>query len=136
MSESKGPKALVYGRVDCPDAFALRVQQEALISYAEKKCYKVVGVVVEHGSGATMNWRGLNEVSTAARQGMMDVLLVKDMSRLGRNTQDVLDYIDWLEQNGVDVICMDGDGPVKEVAEITRHILTAVATQSMTAEAQ
>ena len=101
-------RAWIYCRVAYPDAFALSAQQADLEAYAEKQGFEVVGITVEQASGLDFSRRGLAEVSNAVDAGEVDLLLVTDLSRLGRDVVKADAYLRWLEDRFVEVVCADG----------------------------
>ena len=96
-------KAWVYCRIDAPeDAHgALKGQKKELMDYAEQMGFEVVGCSEDLGNGMEFDRAGLAEVTKAAGEGKMDVLLVKKLDRLGRDTAKTLEFIRGLEQLGV-----------------------------------
>ena len=110
-------RAWIYCRVAAPDAFALKAQQEELMAFAEKNHYRVVGCTSEQGAGTTMERPGLAEITNAALQGKMDILLVLNASRLGRDIWNTLEYVGWLEKHKVEVVCLNGDFSVRGVRQ-------------------
>lgn len=96
-------KAWVYCRIDAPeDAHgALKEQKKELVDYAEQMGFEVVGCSEDLGSGMQFDRAGLAEVTKAAGEGKMDVLLIKKLDRLGRDTAKTLEFIRGLEQLGV-----------------------------------
>lgn len=96
-------KAWVYCRIDAPeDAHgALKGQKKELMDYAEQMGFEVVGCSEDLGSGMEFDPAGLAEVTKAAGEGKLDVLLVKKLDRLGRDTAKTLEFIRGLEQLGV-----------------------------------
>lgn len=96
-------KAWVYCRIDAPeDAHgALKGQKKELMDYAEQMGFEVVGCSEDLGSGMEFDRAGLAEVTKAAGEGKMDVLLVKKLDRLGRDIAKTLEFIRGLEQLGV-----------------------------------
>jgi len=96
-------KAWVYCRIDAPeDAHgALKGQKKELMDYAEQMGFEVVGCSEDLGSGIEFDRAGLAEVTKAAGEGKMDVLLVKKLDRLGRDIVKTLEFIRGLEQLGV-----------------------------------
>ncbi len=101
----------IYCRTAYPDAHALAVQQASLEAYAEKQGFVIAGITAEHASGLDFSRRGLAEVSGAVDAGDVDLLLVTDLARLGRDMEKVDSYLRWLEDRFVDVICADGTVP-------------------------
>ena len=104
----------------------LLTQQEKLTAFAEKNHYEVVGCTSEQGAGTTMERPGLAEITNAVLRGEMDILLVMNVSRLGRDIWKMPEYIVWLEKHNVEVICLDGTLPIREVR---RFLRTKQATQ-------
>lgn len=104
-------RAWIYCRVAYPDAYALAVQQANLEAYAEKQGLEVIGTTVEQASGMDFPRRGLVEVSNAVTAGAVDLLLVANLSRLGRDVASVDAYLQWLEDQFVEVVCADGTIP-------------------------
>ncbi len=118
-------RAWIYCRVAYPDAFALAAQQADLEAYAEKQGFEVVGITVEQASGLDFSRRGLAEVSNAVDAGEVDLLLLTNLSRLGRDVTSVDAYLRWLEDQFVDVICADGTIP-----QTSTEILLALMKES------
>ena len=96
----------IYCRTDSTDASVLRMQEEALNIYAQRERLDVAGTTSEQSNGLSLLRDGIAEISHAVEQKKMDVLLVSNMSRLGRNSLEVLRYIRWLNNHGVRVICL------------------------------
>lgn len=118
-------RAWIYCRVAYPDAHALAVQQANLEAYAEKQGFEIVGTTVEQASGMDLSRRGLAEVSSAIAAGRVDLLLVANLSRLGRDVASVDAYLRWLEDQFVEVICADGTIP-----QTSTEILMALMKKS------
>ena len=117
-------RAWIYCRVAHPDAHALAVQQASLEAYAEANGFEIVGTTAEQASGLDFSRRGLAEVSGAAAAGEIDLLLVADLSRLGRDLMKVDAYLRWLEDQFVEVVCADGTVP-QTAMEILHELMTA-----------
>lgn len=84
---------------------SLQNQRQILIDYAEHNGYDIIGESFDDNvSGMTFNRKGLDEMEQAVSESLIDVVLVKDLSRLGRHrTQSAL-FIDHLRENNVKVI--------------------------------
>lgn len=106
VTDTPKKRAWIYCRIDGPDAFALRMQQELLNSYAQSEQLDVVGTTSEQRNGLSLMRDGIAEISYAAEHKEMDVLLVHKLNRLGRNSFEVLPYVRWLENHGVRVVCL------------------------------
>ena len=118
-------RAWIYCRVAYPDAFALAAQQASLEAYAEKQGFEIVGITAEQASGLDFSRRGLAEVSGAVAAGEADLLLVANLSRLGRDVASVDGYLRWLEDQFVEVVCADGTTP-----QTSTEILLAMMKES------
>ena len=59
-------------------------------------------------SGAGFERKGIEEMKNDISKGVINQLVIKDLSRLGRNNAKTLLFLDYLEENGVRVITYDG----------------------------
>ena len=91
-------RAWIYCRVAYPDMDMLETQKRSHIDYAQKNHFTIVGITAEQGSGLDLSRKGLMEVFDAVNDGKLDVLLVKDLARLGRNWTEVYDDLGWLKE--------------------------------------
>jgi len=98
-------RAWIYCRIDAPEDThgALKGQKKELMDYAEQMGFVVVGESEDIGSGLDSDRTGLAEVMKAAGDGRMDVLLVKKLDRLGRDTAKLLELLRGLDQLGVEL---------------------------------
>ena len=101
----KQKKAWIYCRVahNGPDsAEALAAQRNRLESYAKEHDFEIVGVSSDIASGLTFENRpGLLEFHTEAVDGDVDILLLCDLARLGRDLDRNLQY--WYLLRDLDV---------------------------------
>jgi len=98
-------RAWIYCRIDAPEDThgALKGQKKGLIDYAEQMGFEVVGESEDIRSGLDFDRAGLAAVMKAARDGKMDVLLVKKLDRLGRDTVKLLEFLRGLDKLGVEL---------------------------------
>jgi hypothetical protein len=98
-------RAWIYCRIDAPEDThgALKGQKKELLDYAEQMGFVVVGESEDIGSGLDFDRAGLSEVVKAAGDSKMDVLLVKKLDRLGRDTAKLLEFLRGLDQLGVEL---------------------------------
>lgn len=96
-------KAWLYCRIDAPEDThgMLKNQKKELYDYAEQMGFTVIGCSEDLGTGLDRERPGLAKVEKAAEQGEMEVLLVKKMSRLGRDTTQMLEFLRGMEQLGI-----------------------------------
>ena len=79
-------RAYLYCRTAHPDKDALEAQKRNLTAYAEAQDFTITGVVSESGSGLDYSRAGLHEAMWAVAEKDVDVLLIANLSRLGRDT--------------------------------------------------
>lgn len=120
MRFARAPRAWIYCRTAEPNAFALRRQQEELTAFAKDNHYEIVGCTSKQETGTTMVRSGLAEITNAALRGEMDILLVLNASRLGRDIWNTLEYVGWLGKHNVEVICPNGELSNREVELLLR----------------
>ncbi len=120
-------KAWIYCRVahNGPDsAEVLERQRHRLENYAKEHGFEIVGVSSDIASGLTFENRpGLLEFHTEAVDGDVDILLLCDLARLGRDLDRNLQY--WYLLRDLDVsIHTSNSGEVDlSVAAMLRKIL-------------
>lgn len=83
---------------------SLNNQRQILVDYAEQHGHQIVGESFDDNiSGMTFDRKGLSELELAVDEGKIDVVLVKDLSRLGRHRTQTALFIDHLRENNVKV---------------------------------
>jgi len=105
LSYRSQKRAWIYCRIDAPEDThgVLKGQKRELMDYAEQMGFIVVGESVDIGGGLDSDRPGLAEVMKATDDGRMDVLLVKKVDRLGRDTAKLLEFLRGLDQLGVEL---------------------------------
>ena len=89
---------------------SLQNQRQILIDYAEQHGHEIVGESFDDNvSGMTFNRKGLGELEDAVDEGKVELVLVKDLSRLGRHRTQTDLFIDHLRQNNVKVYSVTED---------------------------
>ena len=80
-------------------------QQEICQAFADQHGYIIVGQSFDDNvSGMKFNRRGLDELTAAVDADMIDAVIVKDLSRLGRHRTQTALFIDYLREHQVRVI--------------------------------
>ena len=102
-----GQRAAIYARVSTSDQSCDR-QVTELTAFAERGGYEVVDVFKETGSGTKANRAERNKVIDLAQARKIDAILVSELSRWGRSTQDLLDTLNKLAGWKVSVAAMSG----------------------------
>lgn len=93
----------LYGRVASPDSHALEIQMNGLRHFAEKWELNIVGQSQDEQSGLTFDRPGIMQFLNSVRERKIDALLVKDLSRLGRDYIQVGRFLDYLDCSGIEV---------------------------------
>tara|TARA_R110002049_G_scaffold232701_3_gene405284 strand:- start:314 stop:994 length:681 start_codon:yes stop_codon:yes gene_type:complete len=102
-----GQHAAIYTRVSTSDQSCER-QLVELTAFAERGGYDVVGVFKDTASGASANRIARNLVLDLAQARHIDAILVSELSRWGRSTQDLLDTLNRLAGWKASVVAMSG----------------------------
>lgn len=128
-------KCYVYIRVSTTmqvDGYSLDAQKNRLLKFAEFEKLEVVRVYCDAGksgkniAGRPEFTRMLQDV--AAQHDGVDYILVFKLSRFGRNAADVLNSLQYIQDYGVNLICVeDGIDSSKDSGKLTITVLSAVA---------
>lgn len=119
-------RAWLYCRIDAPEDThgALKGQKKELMDYAEQMSFEVVGESGDLGSGPDCDRTGLLEVMKAAREGKLDVLLVKKLDRMGPDVTKTLELIRGLEQLDIQTYSpLEGEIRVARLMELYADML-------------
>ena len=83
---------------------SLNNQRQILVDYANHHNYKIIGESSDDNvSGMHFDRKGIEELQEVVDQGLIDTLLVKDLSRLGRHKTQTALFIDYLRHANVNV---------------------------------
>ena len=99
-------QAVIYARVSSTgDRQSTERQVLDLQDYASKNGLNIQQVYEEHISGAKKNEERavLNECLSFCKDNKTDLLLVSELSRLGRNPDEVLSSIRWAKENHLNI---------------------------------
>lgn len=101
-------RACIYCRVanDCQiEPKPIDMQKERLIEFAKSNGYEVVDIFTDvNVSGLHFQRDGIMKLREAAIKGLMDTVLIKDLSRLGRHMYETSVFIDSLKKLNVEVV--------------------------------
>ncbi|WP_298938511.1 recombinase family protein [uncultured Ruegeria sp.] len=97
----------MYARVSTTDQSCERQLRE-LAEFAERGGYDVIDVFKETASGTKSNRAERSEIMELAQARKIDAVLVTELSRWGRSTQDLLDSLNKLSGLKVSVVAMFG----------------------------
>lgn len=98
-------KVWIYCRSSLENQIAM--QKKKCKEYAKEKEWEVVGTTEDKESGLIFNREALQGILKAAKQHKMDILLMQDISRLGRELRSTTEYIEQLNKYNVEVYTID-----------------------------
>lgn len=102
-----GQRAAIYARVSTSDQSCER-QVTELTAFAERSGYNVISTFKETASGIKANRAERSKIIALAQARKIDVVLVSELSRWGRSTQDLLDTLNRMAGWKVSVVAMSG----------------------------
>ena len=102
-----GRRAAIYARVSTADQSCER-QVSELTSFAERCGHDVAGTFRDTAPGASANRAARKKVMALAQTRQIDAVLVSELSRWGRSTQDLLATLHQLAGWKVSVVAMNG----------------------------
>lgn len=102
-----GQRAALYARVSTTDQSCER-QLADLTAFAARGGYEVVATFTETASGTLASRAARNRILDLAQAREIDAVLVTELSRWGRSTQDLLDTLHRLASWKVSVVAMSG----------------------------
>jgi DNA invertase Pin-like site-specific DNA recombinase len=83
------------------------MQENKCKEYAKKQGWEVIGTSKDKENGLNFNRDGLEKILEAAQQNKMNIILMQDISRLGRDLEKVTEYVDKLLKYNVKVVTTD-----------------------------
>lgn len=88
----------------------IETQRDLLKAFVEKKNLgQIVKMYIDNNvSGSGFDRVGIDMLTKDVREGKISLLVIKDLSRLGRNNAKTLLFLDFLEEYSVRVITFDG----------------------------
>ncbi len=102
-----GQCAAIYARVSTTDQSCER-QIAELTAFAGRGGFDVIGIFKETASGTVANRMARNQIMDLAQARKIDAVLVTELSRWGRSTQDLLDTLHRLAGWKVSVVAVSG----------------------------
>jgi len=88
----------------------IETQRDLLINYANSNIAGEITCVYidDNVSGTIFDREGIKQMENDIMGKKIDLLLLKDLSRLGRNNAKTLLFLDYLEENGIRILTQDG----------------------------
>lgn len=110
---------------------SLEGQRSFFQVYAKKHNYDLINIYADEGkSGTTMKKRlQLQQLLIDGRRNEFELVLIKDVSRLARNTVDFLTSIRRLKSYGIRVVFVNYDHTSSDSSEFMLTMLSAIAQE-------
>lgn len=110
---------------------SLEAQKRFFTEYCKQNNYSLVKIYADEGKSGTKmkNRTQLLQLLSDANRGMFDAVLIKDVSRLARNTVDFLTSIRKLKTLDVKVIFVNYDQTSSDSSEFMLTMLSAIAQE-------
>ena len=87
----------------------MMAQVEGVKEYASRNNLAVAGISTEYGGGLTLDRPGLIAVAKAVKAGIVDAVLVKNLSRIARGFLSIQQAVSFLNSHQVELILSDQD---------------------------
>lgn len=130
-------RAIIYARVSSTtDRQSTERQVKDLTEYANAMKYEVCKIFEEHVSGAKKNQDRpvLQEALKYCKETSIDIILVNELSRLGRNSFEILGTVKELVDNGINLymqkeqfFLLDKEGKPSIIAPVIIAVLSMSA---------
>lgn len=100
-------RVLIYCRESRDDNMEnyerIETQRDLLLGYCKKKGYTDIVAIIMHDNMTGTDFSRLDDIKDMIYRREVDVILMKDSSRLGRNQYEALGFIQFIEEHGVDI---------------------------------
>lgn len=100
--------AVIYARVSTKEQDNQR-QISDLQVYASRRGIEIIAVLEEKASGAKNDRPVRKQIMEMARRREIDAVIVSEMTRWGRSTEDLLSTLQSLAESNVSLIALSGD---------------------------
>ena len=98
-------RGLAYGRLsrdEDSEQESLKNQEQIVVGHMRKGNHKIIDIIMDDNcTGMNFERPGIRRILELARNGEIDAVFVKDLSRLGRHRTLTLEFIDKLKLLGV-----------------------------------
>ena len=115
MPESKY-KIAIYCRIAHEDQLAMEMQEASLRIYAKTNGLDKYGIELysDNGySGLSFDRPAFSRLEHDVQAGTIGAIIVKDLSRIGRNISDTLAWLDLLHNKGI--VFIEAKQPLRDV---------------------
>lgn len=109
MSTQK-PRAAIYCRVATADQLSLERQRQSMLQFAKEKGFDAPAEYLDNGQKGTMFYRpAFEQLAGDMLSGQIQTVLVKDLSRISRDSFQFQEWLKKAKELGVTVISQSED---------------------------
>lgn len=110
---------------------SLETQKAFFIEYAERNKHNLVGLYADEGitGTKTKNRKKFNQLMSDSEQGLFELVVVKDISRLARNTVDLLQSVRKLRALNIEMLFLTSNMTTLGNSEFILTIFGALAQE-------
>lgn len=76
---------------------------EFLSYICNKKNFDIIMIEYDYGSGLSYNREGLSRIKNAVINNQIDAIVLKDISRIGRDIRSNLEFMNFVQRYNVDL---------------------------------
>jgi DNA invertase Pin-like site-specific DNA recombinase len=121
MSEQPEKCVALYIRSAQHSDDAIALPKAELLRHAQEQGYTNVSLYIDNGqSGLNPDRPGFSRLRTDIENGLVGMVLVRDMTRLSRNYLSLSGFMNILKLRGVGFATLDGSHRLKETFERVR----------------
>lgn len=85
----------------------IETQRDLLVKYCKSHNYtNIINIIMDDDKSGT-DFSRFDEIRQQAKNKEVDVIVFKNSARLGRNQKEALDFVEYLEEQGVEIIFED-----------------------------
>ena len=112
MNKSKEEKRVIIYCRESRDDYGenyerIETQRDLLVKYCKSHGYtNIVDIIMDDDKRGT-DFNRFDDIRERAKNKEIDVIVFKNSARLGRNQKEALDFVEYLEEQGVEIIFED-----------------------------
>lgn len=85
----------------------IETQRDLLVKYCKSHGYTNITQIIMDDDKSGTDFSRFNDIRNRAKNKQIDVIVFKNSARLGRNQKEALEFVEYLEEQGVEIIFED-----------------------------
>ena len=85
----------------------IETQRDLLVKYCKSHGYTNITQIIMDDDKSGTDFSRFDDIKNRAKNKQIDVIVFKNSARLGRNQKEALDFVEYLEEQGVEIIFED-----------------------------